>query len=88
MMTNGSTQVANAGINEGGNFYISQVVGGKPKKPTTATLDVNIKGVVYSACDSRFLPLCSIMTKVKQPPWLCITWTSTGHRHLTSRQLS
>jgi len=40
--------VANAGITENGVFYSSQVVDGKPQKPSTATLDVNINGVIYS----------------------------------------
>lgn len=47
--------MANAGINETGSFFKPIVVDGKPKKPTTATLDVNINGVVYCACDPGFL---------------------------------
>ncbi|KAF9645489.1 NAD(P)-binding protein [Thelephora ganbajun] len=40
--------VANAGIYESADFLVSQVVDGKLRKPATATLDVNINGVVYS----------------------------------------
>jgi len=40
--------VANAGITETGAFYTPKVIDGKPRKPTTATLDVNLGGTVYS----------------------------------------
>lgn len=33
------------------------MVDGKPQKPATATLDVNINGVIYCTFDSGFLPL-------------------------------
>jgi len=40
--------VANAGVGEVGTFFRPQVVDGKPRKPATTTLDVNINGVIYS----------------------------------------
>jgi len=40
--------VANAGITETGAFFRAQVVDGKPRKPKTTTLNVNINGVIYS----------------------------------------
>ena len=39
--------MANAGVNETGSFFNAQVVDGKPKKPNTVTLDVNINGAIY-----------------------------------------
>ena len=49
--------MANAGITEVGNFFKSELVDGKPKKPATVTLDVNINGVIFCARDSGFLSL-------------------------------
>jgi len=40
--------VANAGISEAGSFFNPRVVGGKPEKPKTTTLNVNINGAIYS----------------------------------------
>lgn len=46
--------MANAGINESRDLLRPSVVDGKPAKPITKTLDVNINGVVYSACYNSF----------------------------------
>lgn len=48
-------QVANAGIKETGDSFEPRMVGGKPSRPITATLDVSLNGVVYCACVCRFL---------------------------------
>lgn len=44
-------QVANAGVNEIGDYLVPKVKNGKLEKPTTATLDVNLLGPIYSKDD-------------------------------------
>jgi hypothetical protein len=41
-------QVANAGVNEIGDYLTPKVKNGKPEKPTVATVDVNLLGTIYS----------------------------------------
>jgi hypothetical protein len=42
-------QVANAGVNEIGSFWKPKLENGKPLKPSTATVDINLVGTIYSA---------------------------------------
>jgi len=44
-------QVANAGVNEIGDYFTPKVKNGQPQKPTTATVDVNLLGSIYSESD-------------------------------------
>ena len=41
-------QVANAGVNEIGDYFTPKVKNGKPEKPTMATVDINLLGLIYS----------------------------------------
>ena len=41
-------QVANAGVNEIGDYYTPKVKNGKPEKPAMATVDINLLGSIYS----------------------------------------
>jgi hypothetical protein len=41
-------QVANAGVNEVGSFWKPKVENGKLVKPSTATVDINLVGTIYS----------------------------------------
>ena len=41
-------QVANAGVNETGDYIAPKVKDGKLEKPTMTTIDVNLMGTVYS----------------------------------------
>ena len=50
-MTMQFLQVANAGVNEIGDFFTPKVKNGKPKKPAVATLDINLLGSIYSKDD-------------------------------------
>lgn len=50
-MTVRCLQVANAGVNEIGDFSTPKVKNGKPKEPTVATLDINLLGSIYSKDD-------------------------------------
>ena len=45
-------QIPNAGVSEVGTFQSLQFKDGKPVKPTMATLEVNLIGVMYSTCIS------------------------------------
>jgi len=73
--------VANAGISEAGAFFRPQVVDGKPRKPATATLDVNINGVVYSTSlalhylelnRESLSDLKAIIVMGSMASWMCI----------------
>ena len=41
-------QVANAGVNEIGDYFTPKIKNGKPEKPAMATVDVNLSGSIYS----------------------------------------
>jgi len=41
--------VANAGVNEIGSFWKPEIQDGKPVKPSTATVDINLVGTIYTA---------------------------------------
>jgi len=41
--------VANAGVNEIGSFWNPKFENGKPLKPSTATVDINLVGTIYTA---------------------------------------
>ncbi|KAF9646620.1 NAD(P)-binding protein [Thelephora ganbajun] len=41
--------VANAGVNEIGDYFTPIVKNGKPEKPTMATVDINLLGSIYTA---------------------------------------
>lgn len=41
-------QIANAGVNEVGNFSTPKIKNGKPEKPPITTVDVNLLGSIYS----------------------------------------
>ncbi|KAF9649475.1 NAD(P)-binding protein [Thelephora ganbajun] len=84
--------IANAGINEAGTFFVSQVVDGKPRKPATTTLDVNINGVIYSTSLAlhylelnRASPsdLKAIVVMGSMASWMCIAaapmYTASKH---------
>lgn len=43
-------QVANAGVNEIGSFWKPKLENGKLVKPSTATVDINLVGTIYSTC--------------------------------------
>jgi len=73
--------VANAGINEVGSFYRPQVVDGKLQKPATATLDVNVNGMIYSTSlalhyleHNRKSPsdLKAIVVMGSMASWMCL----------------
>ena len=63
-------QIANAGVNEIGNYYTPKVKNGKLEKPTVATVDVNLLGSIYSK-NYPFNGVCVIY--LLQPR----TWQST-----------
>lgn len=44
-------QVANAGVNEIGDYLTPRVKNGQLEKPTMATVDVNLTGSIYSKSD-------------------------------------
>ena len=41
-------QIANAGVNEIGDYLTPKFKNGKPEKPAMATVDVNLLGSIYS----------------------------------------
>jgi hypothetical protein len=47
-MTTRFLQVANAGVNEVGDYVTPKVKNGKPEKPSVATVGVNFLGSIYS----------------------------------------
>jgi hypothetical protein len=49
-------QIPNAGVSEVGTFQSLQFKDGKPVKPTMATLEVNLIGVMYSTRISTIPP--------------------------------
>ena len=51
-MTTRRFQVANAGVNEIGDYCTPKVKNGKPEKPTMITVDINLLGSLYSKYDS------------------------------------
>ena len=63
-------QVANAGVNEIGEYFTPRVKNGQLQKPTMATVDVNLLGSIYSksnpanytcyGCLIRVLSSCSL----------------------------
>ena len=73
-------QVANAGVNETGNYFTPKVKNGKPEKPTVATVDVNLLGSIYSK-GYPFNYICAIY-----PPQLR-TWPSTFWNLSESRMI-
>jgi len=44
-------QVANAGVNEIGDYFTPKVKNGQLQKPTMATVDINLLGSIYSKDD-------------------------------------
>jgi hypothetical protein len=47
-MTTRRFQVANAGVNEVGDYCTPKIKNGKPEKPTMITVDINLLGSLYS----------------------------------------
>ena len=47
-MTIHRLQIANAGVNEVGDYFTPKFKNGKPEKPVMATVDVNLLGSIYS----------------------------------------
>ena len=45
------SQVANAGVNEMGEYFTPKIKNGQLQKPTMATVDVNLSGSIYSKSD-------------------------------------
>ena len=59
-------QVANAGVNEVGDYFTPKVKNGQVQKPGMATVDVNLLGSIYSkndptsyTCGGYFIRACS-----------------------------
>lgn len=63
-------QVANAGVNEIGDYFTPKVKNGKPEKPTMATVNINLLGLIYSK-SYPFNYMCVIY------PLQLRTWPST-----------
>lgn len=61
-ITGDRLQVANAGVNEIGDYTTPKVKDGKLEKPVVSTIDINLMGTIYSKydpingiCDNRFI---------------------------------
>ena len=72
-------------MNEVGSFWKPKLENGKPVKPSTATIDINLVGTIYSAWKMSETVLGSdshetvVNSYAHQPPtWRSITWTQTG----------
>lgn len=73
-------QVANAGVNEIGDYFAPKVKNGKLEKPTVTTVDVNLLGPIYSK------NYALNYTCVIYPPQLR-TWPSTFWNSSESRTM-
>ena len=57
-------QVANAGVNEIGEYFTPKVKNGQLQKPTMATVDVNLLGSIYSKSNPANYTCCGCLIGV------------------------